>query len=71
MIITDASKCLLQLGLDPLKVVGCAAEQCQSSFALVNGFVIEAIVGDEASIAFFCSPACYLNEIPVDCCARA
>jgi hypothetical protein len=52
-------------------VVGCAAENCQSYFALANGFAIEAIVGEEPSIAFFCSAGCYLNEIPVSCCARA
>ncbi|MEN3381738.1 MAG: hypothetical protein V7608_1782 [Hyphomicrobiales bacterium] len=68
---THASKYLPHMDLDPLKVVGCAAENCQSYFALANGFAIEAIVGEEPSIAFFCSAGCYLNEIPVSCCARA
>jgi hypothetical protein len=52
-------------------VVGCAAVKCQNSFALANGFAIEAIVGEKVSIAFFCSAGCYLTEIPLDCCARA
>jgi hypothetical protein len=66
----DAMKYLPQMGLDPSQVVGCAAENCPNSFALADGFAIEAIVGEKASIAFFCSARCYLNEIPVHCCAR-
>jgi hypothetical protein len=38
MITTDAQKCLPQMGLDPLRVVGCAAAKCRSFFALANGF---------------------------------
>ena len=68
---TNASKYLPQLGVDPLTVVGCAAAKCECSFALVSGFAIEAIVGEEASIAFYCSAACFLDEVPVDSCARA
>jgi hypothetical protein len=71
MTTTDALKYLPQMGLDPLRVVGCAAVKCQNSFALANGFAIEAIVGEKVSIAFFCSAGCYLTEIPLDCCARA
>ena len=71
MIFTAASKYLPHLGVDPLTVVGCAAAKCQSSFALVNGFGIEAFFGEDASIAFFCSAACFLNEVPMNCCARA
>ena len=71
MTTTDALKYLPQMGLDPLRVVGCAAVKCQNSFALANGFAIEAFVGEKVSIAFFCSAGCYLNEIPLDCCARA
>ena len=70
MTTTDASKYLPQMGLNPSMVVGCAAANCPNSFALANGFAIEAIVGEKASIAFFCSAACYLNEIPLNCCAR-
>jgi hypothetical protein len=70
MITTDALKYLPQMGLDPLRVVGCAAAQCQNSFALANGFAVEAIVAQKFSIAFFCSAGCYLNEIPSNCCAR-
>ena len=70
MITTDALKYLPQMGLDPLRVVGCAAVQCQNSFALANGFAVEAIVAQKFSIAFFCSAGCYLNEIPSNCCAR-
>ena len=66
MITTDAQKYLPQMGLDPLRVVGCAAAKCQNSFALPNGFA----VGEKVSIAFFCSAGCYLNEIPSNCCAR-
>ena len=68
---TDALKYLPQMGLDPLQVVGCAAANCPNYFALANAFAIEATVGEKASIAFFCSAGCYLNEIPVNCCARA
>jgi len=71
MTTTDASKYLPQMGLDPSRVVGCAAARCRSSFALANAFAIEAIVEEEASIAFFCSAACYLDEVPLSCCARA
>jgi hypothetical protein len=71
VMITEAAKYLAGMGLDPLKVVVCAGQSCQSCFALTNGFAIEAIVGDVPSIAFFCSGGCYLNEIPVNCCARA
>jgi hypothetical protein len=71
MTTTDAVKYLPQMGLDPLKVVGCAAARCQNSFALANGFAVEAFVGERNSIAVFCSARCYLNEIPLNCCARA
>ena len=71
MITTDALKYLPQMGLDPLRVVGCAGAKCQNAFALANGFAVEAIVGENFSIAFFCSAACYLNEIPSTCLARA
>jgi hypothetical protein len=69
--ITEATKYLPQMSLDPSKVVGCAAQNCQSCFALANGFAVEAILEAGPSIAFFCSAGCYLNEIPVNCCARA
>ena len=70
MITTDAQKCLPQMGLDPLRVVGCAAAKCRSFFALANGFAVGAIVGKKVSIAFFCSAGRYLNAIPSNCCAR-
>ena len=69
MIATDAQKYLPQMALDPLKVVGCAAAKCLNSFALANGFAVEAIVGERNSIAFFCSAGRYLNAIPSNCCA--
>jgi hypothetical protein len=62
MITTDALKYLPQMGLDPSGVVGCAGAKCQNSFALANGFAVEAIVAEKFSIAFFCSAGCYLNE---------
>src|SRR5215471_6162175 len=71
MITTDALKYLPQMGLDPSRVVGCAGAKCQNSFALANGFAVEAIVAEKLSIAFFCSAGCYLNEIPSNCLARA
>jgi hypothetical protein len=71
MTTTDALKYLPQMGLDPWRVVGCAARKCKNSFALANGFAIEAIVEEKTSIAFFCSAGCYLHEIPLNCCARA
>jgi hypothetical protein len=71
MTTSDALKYLPQMGLDPLQVVGCAAAKCQNSFALANGFAIEAVVGERGSIVFFCSPGCYLSEIPLICCGRA
>ena len=71
MITTDALKYLPQMGLDPSRVVGCAGAKCRNSFALANGFAVEAIVGEECSIVFFCSAGCYLNEIPSNCLARA
>jgi hypothetical protein len=71
MITTEASKYLLQMGLDPLLVVSCAAEKCQNSFALANGFAVEVATEEEPTIAFFCSACCYLNEIPLCCCPRA
>ena len=71
MTIADASHFLPHMGLDPLRVVCCAGLKCQHSFALANGFAVEAIVEEEVSIVFFCSAGCYLDEVPVDCCARA
>jgi hypothetical protein len=71
MITTHASKYLLQMGLDSLLVVCCAAEKCQNSFALANGFAIEVTSEEQPSNAFFCSACCYLNEIPLCCCPRA
>jgi hypothetical protein len=71
MTIGDASRYLPHMGLEPTRVVACATPTCQHTFAVVDGFAIEAIVRDKVSIVFFCSPACYLNEVPVDCCARA
>jgi len=71
MTTTDALKYLPQMGLDPFRVVGCAAENCQNAFPLANGFAVEATVAEKASIAFFCSAYCYLNEISLECCARA
>ena len=67
----DASQYLPHMGLDPSRVVGCAASQCQSCFPLANGFAVPAIIDEKVSIAFFCSARCYLNEVPVNCCARA
>jgi hypothetical protein len=46
MITTDALKYLPQMGLDPSWVVGCAGTKCQNSFALANGFAVEAIVAE-------------------------
>ena len=68
---TDALQYLPHMGLDPLQVVGCATPTCRNSFALASGFAIEAIVENEVSIVFFCSAGCYLNEVPLNCCARA
>src|SRR5262249_6640783 len=70
MITTNASKYLPQMGPDPLRVLGCAAEKCQNAFALANGFAVEVTIA-EPSIGFFCSARCYLNEIPLYCCPRA
>jgi hypothetical protein len=71
MITTDALKYLPQMGLDPSWVVGCAGTKCRNSFALANGFAVEAIVAEKCSIVFFCSAGCYLDEIPSNCLARA
>ena len=71
MMTTDASKYLPHMGLDPQQVVGCASPDCPKYFELAKGFAIEAIVKDRVSIVFFCSAGCYLNEVPVNCCARA
>jgi hypothetical protein len=70
MMTPDASKYLPQMGLDPSRVVGCAGAQCQKSFTLANGFAVEAVVAEKLTIAFFCSPGCYLNENPSNCPAR-
>jgi hypothetical protein len=48
MITTDALKYLPQMGLDPSRAVNCAAAKCQNSFALANGFVVEAIVAENS-----------------------
>ena len=71
MTVTDTAQYLRHMGLDPTLVVTCAAFTCRNTFALADGFAIEAIVGNDVSVIFFCSGACYLNEVPVDCCARA
>ena len=71
MITTDALKYVPQMGLDPLREVGCAAAKRQNLFALANEFAVGAIVGEKVSIVFFCSAGCHLNEMPLNCCARA
>jgi hypothetical protein len=71
MITTDALKYLPQMGLDPSWVVGCAGTKCRNSFALANGFAVEAIVAGKWSMVFFCSAGCYLDEIPSNRLARA
>ena len=71
MITIDALTYLPQMGLDPSCVVSCAGAKCRNSFALANGFAVEAIVAEKLSIAFFCSAGCYLNEVPSNCLARA
>jgi hypothetical protein len=71
LITTDASTYLPQMGLDPLRLVGCARVQSQKSFTLANGFALVTVVAEKLSIAFFCSPGCYLNEIPSNSLARA
>jgi hypothetical protein len=71
MITTDASKYLPHMGLDPTQMVGCPAPNCPNFFALANGFAVEVIIAEKVSIAFFCSAHCYLNELPLNCCARA
>jgi len=71
MTTTDASKYLPHMGLNPLRVVGCPATACQKSFALADGFAVEAVIEGKTSVAFFCSAACYLEEVPLICCARA
>ena len=70
MITTGALKYLPRMD-DPSRVVGCAGARCQKSFALANRCAVEAVVAEKLSIAFFCSPGCYLNEIPSNCLARA
>jgi hypothetical protein len=47
-------KYLPQMGLDPSWVVGCAGKKCRNSFALANGYAVEAIVSGKW-IVFFCS----------------
>jgi hypothetical protein len=71
MITTDALKYLPQMGLDPSWVVGCAGKKCRNSFALADGFAVEATVAGKCSVVFFCSAGCYLNEIPSNRLARA
>ena len=71
MITTDALKYVPQMGLDPLREVGCAATKRQNAFALANEFAVGAIVGEKASSTFFRPAGCYLNEMPLNCCARA
>jgi hypothetical protein len=48
--IGDALKYLPQMGLDPSCVVDCAGTKCQNSFALADGFAVEAIVAKKLSI---------------------
>jgi hypothetical protein len=71
MITTDALKYVPQMGLDPLREVGCAAIKRQNPFALANEFAVGAVVEEKVSIAFFCPAGCYLNEMALNCCARA
>jgi hypothetical protein len=62
MITTDALKYLPQMGLDPSRVVGCAAAKCKNSFALANSFAVETIIAEKFSIAIFCSAGCSAIE---------
>jgi hypothetical protein len=71
MITTDALKYAPQMGLDPLRVVGGAEAKRRNPFALANEFAVGTIVGEKVSVAFSCPAGGHLNEIPVNCCARA
>ena len=71
MITTDALKYVPQMGLDPLREVGCTTAKQDDLFPPALEFAAQAIVGEKVSIAFFCSAGCHLNEMPLNCCARA
>lgn len=68
---TDAMAYLPQMGLNPLMMVTCASPECSNAFMLAQGFAVEARVGENLSIAFFCEDACYLRVVPTHCCGRA
>ena len=71
MMTTDARKYVRQMGLDSLRVAGSAAAKRRNLFALANEFAVRTTVGEKVSIAFACPAGGHLNEIPVNCCARA
>jgi hypothetical protein len=69
MLTTYAAKYLPRMGLNPVRVVVCASTPCENKFSLRDGFAVDAMVDERRTIAFFCSARCFLNEIPLSCCA--
>jgi hypothetical protein len=68
-------KCMAVNGGTPRPQSFCAlcgaAASVRTLFALANRLAVGTIVGEKVSIASFCPAGCYLNEIPLNCCARA
>lgn len=57
------------LQVDPMLRVACP--NCKTAFVLANGFAIQGVHDGEPATGFFCSEACMLAIVPVQCCGRA
>ena len=52
------------MGINANVVIECMCAGCTNEFPIVDGFACEASVGNRQTIAFVCSPACYLAAVP-------
>lgn len=68
---TDPAQFLLKLGILRSQMQKCAMPRCSKTFAASDGVAFEGENKYGVHIFFFCSYECYLQGLPVKCCARA
>ncbi len=71
MMAGNAEDYLAHIDLDPCVIINCASLHCRKRFAVGKGFAAEVVIGQEGIVFFFCSQACYLRDVPTECCPRA
>ncbi len=59
-------------GVNPLTIAECCAPNCTNKYVVAKGFAFPGTAGGEqVSIFFFCTEACYLNAVPREMLPRA